>query len=305
MMSAIFPQLCSPGPALVFTPQRDIPMGSFGERLQREREMRGITLDEIATATKISARSLRALEEEDFSKLPGGIFNKGFVRAYAHYLGIDEEEAVADFVAVHGEAEQPLPNPPEKEEEPGRRKSGGAQWVAIVVLLAVVGSFAAWRTGKLKLPGRRARPANTASQVPPTPAPQTSAAVPATASVPPLTGGRGNAPGANAATPAASQSSATSSSSSQTRSAPANTAFTLDIKARQDSWVDIWVDGKHLEAETIKAAGERSFSANQKIVLHAGNAGGLEFSHNGKPLTVAAKEGETRTFTFTPDGLQQ
>ena len=75
-------------------------MGSFGERLQREREMRGVTLDEIAEATKIGTRSLRALEAQEFEKLPGGIFNKGFVRAYAKFLGIDEEQAVTDYEAA-------------------------------------------------------------------------------------------------------------------------------------------------------------------------------------------------------------
>src|SRR4051812_20862434 len=77
-------------------------MGSFGQRLQRECEMRGITLDEIAISTKIGTRSLRALEEEDFDQLPGGIFNKGFVRSYARYLGIDEEQAVADYLSAAG-----------------------------------------------------------------------------------------------------------------------------------------------------------------------------------------------------------
>src|SRR5947209_13964738 len=77
-----------------------IAMGVFGDRLRREREMRGVTLDEIAESTKISRRSLDALEEENFDLLPGGIFNKGFVRAYARYLGIDEEQAVADYVAA-------------------------------------------------------------------------------------------------------------------------------------------------------------------------------------------------------------
>ena len=80
---------------------------AFGERLQREREMRGITLEEIAKATRIGTRSLRALEQEDFGKLPGGIFNKGFVRAYARYLGIDEEQAVTDYLAALGEPDDP------------------------------------------------------------------------------------------------------------------------------------------------------------------------------------------------------
>ena len=75
-------------------------MGEFGEKLRREREMRGITLEEIAEATKIGSRSLRALETEDFDKLPGGIFNKGFVRSYARYLGIDTEQAVTDFLSA-------------------------------------------------------------------------------------------------------------------------------------------------------------------------------------------------------------
>ncbi len=69
--------------------------------------MRGITLDEIAAATRIGTRSLKALEDEEFKKLPGGIFNKGFVRAYAKFLGISEEQAVSDYLAASGESEKP------------------------------------------------------------------------------------------------------------------------------------------------------------------------------------------------------
>ena len=76
-------------------------MGQFGDKLRRERELRGITLDEVAIATKIGTRNLRALEEEKFSQLPGGIFNKGFVKAYARYVGIDEEQAVGDYMVAN------------------------------------------------------------------------------------------------------------------------------------------------------------------------------------------------------------
>src|SRR6516162_11634811 len=78
-------------------------MGSFGDRLRREREQRGISLDDVALATKIRAGLLQALEEEKFDRLPGGIFNKGFVRAYARHLGIDEEQAIADYMAASGD----------------------------------------------------------------------------------------------------------------------------------------------------------------------------------------------------------
>ena len=61
-------------------------MPSFGEQLRRERERRSITLDDISVSTKISTRLLRALEEDHFEQLPGGIFNKGFIRAYAKWV---------------------------------------------------------------------------------------------------------------------------------------------------------------------------------------------------------------------------
>jgi hypothetical protein len=73
-------------------------LGVFGEKLRRQREQRGITLESICSVTKISMRMLRALEQENFDQLPGGVFNKGFVRAYARQVGLDEEEAIADYL---------------------------------------------------------------------------------------------------------------------------------------------------------------------------------------------------------------
>src|ERR1700740_3586750 len=86
-------------------------MGSFGDRLKKERDQRGITPDDIPLAdisrtTKIGTRLLRALEEEKFEQLPGGIFNKGFVRAYARHVGLDEDQAIADYMAALGESQQ-------------------------------------------------------------------------------------------------------------------------------------------------------------------------------------------------------
>jgi cytoskeleton protein RodZ len=84
-------------------------MASFGARLKQEREKRGVTLDEISLSTKIGTRFLRALEDEQFDQLPGGIFNKGFVRGYARHLGLDESQAVADYLEAVGE-NQPDPS---------------------------------------------------------------------------------------------------------------------------------------------------------------------------------------------------
>ncbi len=73
-------------------------MASFGQELKRERELRDISLKEISEATKISIRFLEALEQDNYDILPGGIFNRGFIRAYARFIGVDGEELVNAYV---------------------------------------------------------------------------------------------------------------------------------------------------------------------------------------------------------------
>ena len=85
-------------------------MDSLGTRFRQERERQKITLDDVATSTKIGTRMLKALEDDHFDQLPGGIFNKGFVRAYARHLGMDEEQAITDYLAATG-ASQPIKEP--------------------------------------------------------------------------------------------------------------------------------------------------------------------------------------------------
>ena len=86
-------------------------MSSFGEELRRERELRRITLREVAESTKVSLRYLEALEGNDFEHLPGGVFNRGFVRAYAQYIGVDPDTMVDSYLleeqaqATHGKAQ--------------------------------------------------------------------------------------------------------------------------------------------------------------------------------------------------------
>jgi cytoskeletal protein RodZ len=79
-------------------------MASFGETLRRERELRGVSLREIADATKISVRFLQALEQDRLDVLPGGVFRRAFVKQYAQHLGLDAERLAAEFVYAHGDA---------------------------------------------------------------------------------------------------------------------------------------------------------------------------------------------------------
>ncbi|HEY0430052.1 MAG TPA: helix-turn-helix domain-containing protein [Pyrinomonadaceae bacterium] len=70
---------------------------TLGEKLQQAREARGITISEVAEQTRISGLYLEAIENNDYRTLPGGIFNKGFVKSYARYVGVDEQEALQDY----------------------------------------------------------------------------------------------------------------------------------------------------------------------------------------------------------------
>jgi cytoskeletal protein RodZ len=142
-----------------FRPARGIPpVSSFGEELRRERELRQITLREIAEATKISLRYLDALERNDFRSLPGGVFNKGFVRAYSQYIGVDPEAMVnAYLLEARGQhavsADAPSPDvfrphtglPPRSTVQ--TQEPNPARWPPVVagaVVVIAVGALAAW-----------------------------------------------------------------------------------------------------------------------------------------------------------------
>ncbi|HWY45720.1 MAG TPA: helix-turn-helix domain-containing protein [Candidatus Sulfotelmatobacter sp.] len=106
--------------------------GTFGERLKRERELREVKLEEISNATRISHRFLEALENEDWSRLPGGVFGRGFVRSIARYLGLNEESLLAEYDLARGEGAVSPQNKPEE------RIPSPPKWIPAVVLLVVL-----------------------------------------------------------------------------------------------------------------------------------------------------------------------
>lgn len=73
---------------------------TLGEKLRQAREERGISISEVAEQTRISALYLEGIEADDYRTLPGGIFNKGFVKSYAKYVGVDEQEALQDYARL-------------------------------------------------------------------------------------------------------------------------------------------------------------------------------------------------------------
>ena len=83
-------------------------MDHFGEALRCERQRRSVSLEDISQTTKVTVRSLQALESEAFDQLPGGILSKGIVRSYVRCLGLDESEWVARFLDASGQKVEPV-----------------------------------------------------------------------------------------------------------------------------------------------------------------------------------------------------
>lgn len=85
---------------------------TLGEKLQQAREARGITISEVAEQTRISPIYLDCIENNDYRTLPGGIFNKGFIKSFAKYVGIDEQEALHDYAnLIAGQDNQTVNEP--------------------------------------------------------------------------------------------------------------------------------------------------------------------------------------------------
>ncbi len=293
-------------------------MESFGARLKREREQRKITLEDVSVSTKIGTRFLIALEEEQFDQLPGGIFNKGFVRAYARHLGIDEEQAVAEYLTASG-ANQPDPKAEEvpllevRAEEP-RHVAARVPWgILATALVAIAVGFTLWgfRT--------REKPAQPAARIEPTTPANPAPAAPveelkntsATPGVEPVSSSASNV---NSSAPSASTTAKPAEEpapngvqlASATSAVAAKRAgsFVVSIKAREDAWISITADGKQIMQDILVAPVEKAVAARSQIVIKTGNAGGLDFSFNGTKLPAQGDYGEVKTLTFGANGLQ-
>ena len=280
-------------------------MATFGERLKRTRVNKKMSLEDVARATKISTRMLTALEEEKFDQLPGGVFNKGFVRAYARHLELSEEQALRDFTAAAGssateikaeDAELRAIAERKEKERAGRPRSQGIPWgivAACLLVLALTLSIWGFFTRE-RVAGTTSRSAARSSPIPT----ESVAEIPADSSSPPVQ----PQPVAHRETvPDATDSSSSGPETQAVSSAP----ITLVIRARQNSWLSITVDGQAFYQDTLAAGQEQSISAQTEVVVRSGNIGGLEITFNGNQLPPQGNEAEVKTLTFVPSGLKQ
>jgi len=287
-------------------------VASLGAQLKQAREQRGVGLDEIAQATKIGTRFLRALEADHYEQLPGGIFNKGFIRAYARAVGLDEEKAVAEYVA----ATEPSPVRSESSGQVQSRRvelraeaespgSGDLPWgvFAMVLVLAAL-AVAGW--GFYSRESRQAGkpPALAVAASPPSrstgPAPSPPGASNAASSLP-------VAPQPTVATPAVNKPQPVAETKPKNPAAEPGEPvhyFSVRINVREDSWLSISADGKTILQGRFPAPAQKSVKATRQVVVQTGNAGGTDFEFNGRALPSQGQPGEVKTLIFGVDGLE-
>jgi cytoskeletal protein RodZ len=232
-------------------------MASFGEKLRHEREMRGITLREIADATKISSRFLQALEEGRLDVLPGGLFPRAFVRQYASFLGLDVEALLVEFTAAHGApvVERRPPPPPEHR---GPKISAGHLILGGIGLLLVILSLR--HSSQQEPRARRDTPATAAAP-----------AVLPTDRVLPVR-----------------------SLAHEAVVTEAGGALVLTMTAQQECWVEVRADGTTVVNRVLAEGESQTLEARGEIVLSVGNAGALRIRLNDRPALPLGRSGEVR-----------
>ena len=246
--------------------------GTFGERLKRERELREVTIKEIASATRIAAKFLQALENEEWEKLPGGVFGRGFVRSVARYLGLSEENLLSDYDQARGEASTPATQKPEE------RIPSPPKWIpaiAMVLLFAVVAGLAfagryAWRWYAAHRAAKKA-----------------SAVV--------------SIPSSNVAT----QNLFANNSSAPSRDNEKSLPLDLSVAATAATRVKVAADGVVVYDSELAAGQNLHFPANDRIEVAANDASVLLLELNGHKVMPARIPGSSSTISLTSKDLRQ
>jgi cytoskeleton protein RodZ len=261
-------------------------MSDFGGKLRLARERRGISLRQIAASTKISIAALEALERNDVSKLPGGIFTRAFVRSYALEVGLDPDDTVREFLErFQGTPVAPLAASTviaddESNFETQQRIAGVVLKLALISVPLI---------GTVLYFTMRSRPADRALR----PGPSTVATLPVesrppldTAAAPPAA-----APAVRVPRPAPA-------------AAPSGT-MTLELHPTGECWIKLTVDGQPVLSR-LMAAGERDVrQVRDTAVIEVGDAGAFAFSVDGRPGKSLGQTGQVRTARITKQTLAQ
>jgi cytoskeletal protein RodZ len=238
---------------------------SLGKYLWRERETRKISLKEVSKKIKIREQFLKAVEEDRLDLLPSPTYVKGFLSAYARYLGIDPSEVIVRYeTALKGE---PAPH----EEIPIQKRISWNEKYLWVIGGAIIVAFVAFYL--LLFP-----PSKPPMQ-PVSPKPAVKKAIPSLPPPPPPEGA-GKVPVSE------------------------EKPIRLQLRTVERTWVSIHLDDQPELDITLQPGEGVSYQAMKRIQLLIGNAGGLDLIFNDKRLEKVGKSGEVFTVIFTPQGIE-
>ena len=245
-------------------------MPTLGQELKRLREERGINLHQIADATHIGVRFLQAIENDTYDILPGGIFNRAFVRKFAKYVGLEEEQALAMYerqLEEMGGEEAPRSNYLRADEF--EEKQPGNSWLlsGIMFLLLCAGGYAAasyFRNQQHTANG------GAIAQTSPTPEPSATATPESSASP------------SSTASPEASPSPG--ASPAETSATPATGLLVQLTAMTGECWISVKPDGLNTQQALLRAGETKEFTANDKVLMNLGNYPALNIKVNGRPL---------------------
>ncbi len=292
-------------------------MESVASTLKSEREKRNISLSQIAADTRISLRHLESLEEGRYGDLPGGMYNRAFLRAYCDKLNLDQKEIVRRFeeeleLAPHAER-----LPKQKVFVPQNTRSLKISPIAVwslMLLISASGLFFSrkWITAVLspyftrtQTASVRLEPARPSDNVQanepslPTSSPATEISVTPGAATDGL-------PASNAASLASMDGpnhlTVLSSSSELASGVP---LLQLEITATQECWISIEHDG-NLAVRKLLVPGEvQSLNAAERFLIRVGNAGGVNLKINGKPAKPLGKAGQVIDLLINKNNLPE
>lgn len=278
----------------------------FGASLREARERTGITLREISVRTKISRLTLEALERNDLSRLPGGVFTRAFVRSYAREIGLDPEEALTRFLRqfpeAGGDAELREPGSEGLEREP---RTGGARALRVLAwllpILAGIAYFGFLRSGGAIPTVTRSE---SAEARPSLPAPPTPAQAGSTEGAVPEGPSEDSPPAVQpAAVPPATVTPTGGAEGLPAPQAPPvpEGALRLTLAPAGACWISLKADGQPVFSGLMQAGERREFDLRGEVALTAGDAGALVLTINGERARPLGDPGKVVTIRFSPE----
>jgi cytoskeleton protein RodZ len=259
------------------------PAVDVGRKLRLAREQRGLSLRQIAASTKISSIALEALERNDIARLPGGIFSRAFVRAFAQEVGLDPEATLQEFIAQFPQQSVIAGHPTSDRIEDGEALESERQTASTFLKLAALSVPIAGAVLYLAAVGRPAAPS--------APGPTPTRSAPQAASSGPLT-----------ADPVASRR-AGEDPAATTGATPA-ALFTVEITATGPCWISAVADGRRAVEQLLQAGEMHRFDVRHELILTAGDAGALAMKINGADARSLGRAGEVVTARLNPNNLE-